>query len=123
MDFIIDHRSPLFYEQSFEYEKPHFTQYRNFSIIRDYDNTYLSDMYYLHDFVHMLFEYPLHVKKHSVLSFYEKLILNEQIASNETEIETYNRLPDMRAKTFPHKIFYDTLVENDATKLSFEELL
>ena len=80
-------------------------------------------MYYLHDFVHMLFEYPLHVKNHSVLSFYEKLVLNEQIASNETEIETYNRLPEMRAHTFPHRIFYDTLKEHDATDLSFEELL
>lgn len=123
IDFVIDHRSPLFFEESFEYEKPHFTQYRNFCVLRKYDNHYLSDMYYLHDFVHMLFEYPMHVKNHTLLSFYEKLVLNEQIASNETEIETYNRLPHIRQHTFPHKIFYDTLLENNATNISFEELL
>lgn len=123
IDFIIDHRSPLFYEQSFEYEKSHFTQYRNFCIKRNYENSYLSDMYYLHDFVHMLFEYPMHVKNHSVLSFYEKLVLNEQIASNETEIYTYYRLPQVREKTFPHPIFYDSLLATTSSKLSFEELL
>lgn len=123
IDFVIDHRSPLFYEQSFDFEKPHFTQYRNFSIIRNYENEYLSDMYYLHDFVHMLFEYPQHVKNHSLLSFYEKLVLNEQIASNETEIYTYCRLPQIREKTFPHKIFYDVLKEHNAENISFEELL
>lgn len=112
IDFIIDHRTPIFFHSSQEYEKAHFTQYFNLSLMRDgYENPYLSDLYYLHDFVHMAFYNPWNPRSHSFEEFCKIVIDNEFFASNETEMLTYYRLPSLRKKTLPQKIVYDVLIE------------
>ncbi|MEN9328045.1 MAG: hypothetical protein RI947_853 [Candidatus Parcubacteria bacterium] len=110
IEFIIDNRTPLFFEASNEYERSHFTQYFNFSLLRDeYTNTYVSDLYYIHDFVHMVFNNPLEPRKLDFSDFCELAISNEYVAANETEILTYYRLPELRDKTFKEVIMYDLL--------------
>ncbi len=100
IDFIIDHRTPVFYYASEEYEYSHFTQYFNFVLIREgYNNR----------FVHMVFDNPLNLSDLSFEYFCEIANHNEYVASNDTEILTYYRLPDFRSKSLDYPILYDIL--------------
>jgi hypothetical protein len=112
IEFIIDHRSPIFFNASMDYEYAHFTQFFNFSLIREnYESTILKDMYFIHDFVHMVFDNPLQLKEYTLPYFSQVAIYNEYAAANDTEILIYYRIPELRAKTFKDKIFYDVLLE------------
>lgn len=111
IEYIIDIRTPLFFEASHDYERSHFTQYFNWSLIRhEYDNPYIGDLYFLHDFVHMAFRNPLRPRALSFNAFCNLAISNEYVAANETEIMTYYRIPELRKKTFTQPILYDKLV-------------
>ncbi len=110
IDFIIDQRAPLFFEATQPYEYSHFTQYFNFVLIRtDYRNNLVRDMFFMHDFVHMVFDNPLNVKDHTFEYFCEIVNNNEWVASNETETLTYYRLPELRKHSLEYTIMYDLL--------------
>lgn len=109
IDFVIDHRSPIFFSQSHDYEYAHFTQYFNYVLCRDYDNSYQKDLYFLHDFIHMVFNNPLKPKGFSSKYFHDVVVSNERVAANDTEIITYYRLPHLRPKTLDKPILYDFL--------------
>lgn len=110
IDFIIDNRTPIFFYPSKDYEYAHFTQYFNWVLIRDnYDNSYIKDLYFLHDFVHMVFFNPLNPRVFSVEEFRNISVSNERVAANETEIFVYYRLPELRNRTFKFHILYDYL--------------
>jgi hypothetical protein len=122
IDWIVDNRAPIFYEANLEYEYSHFTQYFNFILIRhNYENSYLQSMYYLHDFMHMIFNNPIPPNKYSLEKFTKIAIENEFYASNETEILIYYRIPELREKTIDVEILYDLLIkegfEPDINKL------
>ncbi len=124
IDFIIDHRSPLFFEASEDFEFSHFTQYFNFVLIRgNYDNDFISDMFFMHDFVHMIFDNPLNVHGYTFEYFCEIVNNNEWVASNETETLTYYRIPEMREKSLPYTIMYDLLKHTDNKQPSPQYLL
>jgi hypothetical protein len=124
IDFVIDHRSPIFFKGTKEHEYAHFTQYFNFVLMRDnYPNDFIRDMFFMHDFVHMVFDNPLNPKDYSFDYFCEIVNYNEYVASNDTEILTYYRIPEFREKSLPYKILYDLLIEKYKTAPSVETLL
>ena len=87
VDFVIDHRAPLFFEATEEYEYAHFTQYFNFVLMREhYANDYVSDIF-LHARLrlHMAFDNPVNPRKLTFEYFSEIVNHNEYVASNDTE--------------------------------------
>lgn len=117
IDFVIDHRTPLFFQPTRDYEHAHFTQYFNYVLMRqDYTNQYLRDLYFLHDFVHMIFDNPLRPRDYSLKRFREIVVSNERVAANETEIFTYYRLPGLRSKTLNQPILYDFIKTHHTKK-------
>ncbi len=123
IEFIIDHRAPLFFDPSEDYEYAHFTQSFSFTLLRpSYDNRVVEDMYYVHDFIHELFWYPLRPRDLKFPFFKELMIGNEYVAANETEMLTYYRLPKLRSKTFNEPILYDTLKKKYSKKPDVSEL-
>lgn len=125
IEWIIQHRAPIFFELSEEFEFSHFTQYFNFVLQRVgyYKNDYVQDMYYAHDFVHMLFTNPLRVGEISFDEFCTILNYNEWVASNETETLTYHRIPEMREHSLPYTILYDILMKAGYTHKPSSQLL
>ncbi len=121
--FVINEKSPLFFTPHKDYERAHFTQYFNYYAIRPYDNSALSTLYYIHDFTHMLFKYPMQPHKQFFENFLHTAIYNEYVASNDSEILTYYRLPSLRKKTFEQTILYDHLVKQYPTPPSTQELV
>lgn len=117
INFIIDHKTPIFFSASEEYEYSHFTQYFNFNLVRDhYTNPYIKSLYWIHDFVHMIFYNPLRPRNYSLSEFARLAITNEYVASNETGILTYYRLPKIRQYTFDHPILFDFLSKYSTDK-------
>lgn len=110
VDWCIDHRTPMFFEASQECEHAHFTSYFGLQLLRpNYKNEYIHDLYYLHDMVHSLFSQPHYPKTMGFEDFARLAIYNEYVSSNETEVLAYQRIPDLRPKTFDFPIFYDLL--------------
>lgn len=118
IEFVIDNRAPIFFEQDKPEEFSHFTQYFNFVLDRKgyYKNDYVKDMYFAHDFVHMCFHNPLRPREMSFEEFEKLLNHNEWIASNETETFTYYRIPEMREKSLDYTIMYDLLQTEEVYK-------
>lgn len=110
IEWIVDNRAPIFFEASQDFEYSHFTQYLSFVLIRkSYSNPYLQSLYYLHDFMHMIFNNPVPPTKVSFEHFSKTAIANEFYASNETEILVYYRVPELRKKTLEGTILFDLL--------------
>lgn len=118
IEFVIQHRAPIFFEQTKDFEFSHFTQYANFVLDRKgyYQNDLVRSMYILHDFMHMIFRNPLRAREISFKEFCEILNINEWVASNETEIMTYFRILNMRSKSLPYRVMYDLLIDAGYTQ-------
>ena len=123
LDFIIDHRSPIFFKSTKDYEYAHFTQYFNFVLMRGYESDYVSDMFFTHDLVHMVFDNPLNPRRLNYEYFCEIANHNEYVASNDTEMYTYYRIPSLREKSLSYTILYDLLIKKYPETPSIEFLL
>jgi hypothetical protein len=124
VSFIIDHRTPIFFELSHPYEYAHFSQYFNYVLMRnDYPNDYIRDMFFMHDFVHMAFDNPIQPAKLTFDYFCEVANYNEYVASNDTEVLTYYRIPEMREKSFSYPILFDLISKKDPEMPSVRRLL
>lgn len=125
IEWVIQHRAPIFFELNEEFEFSHFMQYINFVLQRIgyYKNSLVEDMYYGHDFTHMLFPNPLRVGELSFDEFCNIMNYNEWVASNETETLTYHRIPEMREHSLPYTILYDLLIKAGYTKKPTPKLL
>lgn len=126
IEFVIEHRAPLFFSLTHEEEFSHFTQYFNAVLDRGdyYKNDFVRSMYFAHDFVHMLFDNPLRPRDMTFEKFCEVLNVNEWIASNETETFTYYRIDDMREKSWEYTIMYDLLKRAGRTEMpNIKEML
>lgn len=125
IDWVADHRAPIFYKISHPSEHFAFSGAYHFETRRErYPNATRECLFWLHDFTHMLFEYP-----HDLLDVSEKQFIDlfwhqERIASTETEIFSYYREPKLREKVFPdEKLWYDVLVEKAAPKIAAWEFV
>ncbi len=123
ISFVIDQRAPFFFESSHDHEYAHFSQYFNFVLMRGgYPNDSLSDMFFMHDFVHMVFDNPLQPHRLSFDQFSEIANFNEYVASNETEVLTYYRMDGFRKKSFSYPILYDLLIQRSPVQPAVREL-
>lgn len=111
IQFVLDAKAPVFYSQTDPSEYANFSAYYNWVAMRDtYTNPTMESMYFLHDFAHMMFDYPYDLSSVSTEEFEETVIMNEYAASNETEIMAHYRIPGLRDLMLKdRRIFYDTL--------------
>lgn len=124
--FIIDHRTPLFFEMSdYKLERSHFTQSFGLFPLRDeYSVGLHSDMFYLHDFFHLALQLERFPRNLSFDDFCKERIDHEHVISNETEVLTYVRHPEWREKLFPQQtILYDVLKGLGYTHWNVRDLL
>lgn len=114
--FICDNISPTYYDISDPDEHFAFSGAYHFMTRRMYENKEGSktrqSIFFLHDFSHLLFPYHHSVEGVSVEDFTNAFVYQERIASTETEIMSYNRVPGLRSKVFSdERILFDVLDE------------
>jgi hypothetical protein len=113
VNFIIDHRTPIFYTVSDAAEHFAFSGAYYFETRRQrYPNKTREQLFWLHDFTHMLFPYAHDVYETPERLFLEEFWYQERIASSETEVMAYYRVPGLREMVFPdEKLWYDVIRE------------
>lgn len=125
VQFVIDTKTPIFYEQSDESEYANFSAYYNYILTRNnYTNETFRGMYFLHDLTHMVFYYPYDTSSVSQAEFDEAIMFNEYASSNETEIFIHYRIPELRQKVLQdRRIFFDILRDRGIPKPTPRSLL
>lgn len=125
IQFVLDAKAPVFYEQTDATEYANFSAYYSWVLRRaGYTNATMESMYFLHDFAHMMFDYPYDMTSVSGDEFDETVITNEYAASNETEILAHYRVPGLRESVFQDsRILFDTLKEMGITQPTVHQLL
>jgi len=113
INYIVDHRAPLFYDVSDKSEHFAFSGAYHFETRREtYPSAAREQLFWLHDFTHLLFPYPHDIYDVSEAEFLKQFWYQERIASSETEIFSYYRVPELRDLVFPdEKIYYDVVRE------------
>lgn len=113
VNFVLDHRAPIFYTVSDSAEHFAFSGAYYFETRRQrYPSRTRENLFWLHDFTHMLFPYAHDVYEVPESLFLQDFWYQERIASSETEIMAYYRVPGLREKVFPdEKLWYDVLRE------------
>jgi hypothetical protein len=102
----------MFAEVSNEYlERSHFSTWWNVIMMRDYENPYINDLYYLHEMTHAR-------RCHTWTgigreAFDEKMQRNELEASVLSEIAIYFELPELRKLSFDHSIYADRYLQDE----------
>lgn len=114
--WVIDHRTPLLYEQNYDNEYTNFSINFNWLLVRNYSDTTLgapdtiATMYTLHEFTHMTHYLPVELSEVSAEDYAEAFTASEYRASNETEILIHYRIPELRKLVFEGmKIAFDCL--------------
>lgn len=109
--FVADHYAPLFYTQTDRSEHFAFSGAYHFETRRlRYPNKSRECLFWLHDFTHMLFPYAWNVYDVSQKQFLAEFRRQEWLASTETEVFAYYRVPGLRDKVFPNeKLYYDVI--------------
>lgn len=112
INLLVKHlREKCFY--SFQYsdvtERNHMPLWIYHIAEREYDNPYVKDLYYFHEFYHLI-SFP-----EKEMTDYEEwkaaMWHNELEASLMSEVFIYYCYPELRANTFNHKIWFDDMAE------------
>lgn len=113
VNYVIDHHAPIFYTVSDKAEHFAFSGAYYFETRRTrYPSKTREQLFWLHDFTHMLFPYAHDVYETSEKRFLDEFWYQERIASSETEIMSYYRVPGLREKVFEdEKLWYDVIRE------------
>jgi hypothetical protein len=125
IQFTLDSKSPIFYTISDPSEHFAFSGAYHFETRRErYPNKTREALFWLHDFTHMLFEYPHDLFNVSEREFIDLFWYQERIASNETEILSYYRVPGLREKVFPDELlWYDVKAAHGDPKPTPRQML
>ena len=125
IQFVLDAKAPVFYSQTDPSEYANLSSYYNWVLRRStYSDITMESMYFLHDFVHMVFDYPYDMSSVSAEEFDETVIMNEYAASNETEILAHYRVPGLRELVLTdRRIFYDILKDMGVAQPPVRQLL
>lgn len=128
IDYVLLNRSPIFYDISEPREHFSFSGAYHFQTIRSYDDVYNPEtrrsIFYLHDFTHSLFPLPQNAREVSLEEFTKQFIYQERLASTETEVMLYYRIPGIRETVFTdEKIYYDVMLERGMPEPSPSEFL
>ena len=113
IDYTIENKAPIFYTISHPSEHFAFSGAYHFETQREkYPNLARRNLFWLHDFTHMLFPYAWDVYNVSEATFQEQFVYQERIASTETEVFAYYRIPELRDLVFPDEtLYYDVMRE------------
>lgn len=113
IQLVIDQYTPLFYRISDPSEHFAFSGAYHWETRRErYPNKARENLFWLHDFTHMLFPYAMNVFKVSGEEFLKQFVYQERIASTETEVFSYYRVPGLRDLVFEdEKLYYDVITE------------
>lgn len=76
---------------------------------REYENKYIQDLYYFHELYHLA-SFPNYISN-DFEDFKNKMWINELEASLMSEVFIYYFIPELRNKTFNHRIWFDDLIE------------
>jgi hypothetical protein len=90
-----------------ELERGHFTSWMNAVAHRHYENPAIQDLYYFHEILH-----ASTMRYNGELEFSRwkgKMIENEIEVSLDSEVFIYHHLPTLREKSFPFKIWADSI--------------
>lgn len=109
VDWVIDVNTPLCFIPHALEEHANFGEYFKLIGLRYYKNEYISALHYIHDMVHSVLHQPVYPREFSYHEFEAEALGNEVYASDETEVMTYLRLPQIRDLTFKFPILYDLL--------------
>jgi hypothetical protein len=111
IDFTVYERAPIFYTISDPSEHFAFSGAYHFETRRKrYPDKIRENLFWLHDFTHLLFPYHHDVYTVSEKEFTEAFIYQERLASTETEIFAYYRVPGLRDLVFPDEtLYYDVI--------------
>ncbi len=111
--WVADHRSPIFFDISDPSEHFAFSGAYHFESVRAYDGDITRQSIFLaHDFTHLLFPFPHDMRTVTADEFVELFTYQERIASTETELLAYYRVPGLREKVFPdEKLLFDVMIE------------
>lgn len=125
IDFVLHTRTPIFYTISDPSEHFAFSGAYLFETRRErYPNKTREALFWMHDFTHMIFPYPHDLWKVSEAEFLNTFWYQERLASSETEILSYYRVPGLRAKVFPdEKLWFDVMIERGEEKPKADQLL
>lgn len=91
-------------------ERAHFSTWWNVIILREYDNPFIQDLYYLHEMAHAA-TMPYTFEPIGRQAFDEKMQRNELEASVLSEIAVYFELPGLRKQSFNHEIYADRFLD------------
>lgn len=118
VNFIMDHRAPIFYTVSDASEHFAFSGAYYFETRRQrYPSRTREQLFWLHDFTHMLFPYAHDVWDTTGRQFLEQFWYQERIASSETEIMAYYRVPGLRERVFQDEtLWYDVIKDEGWAK-------
>ncbi len=122
--FVCDHRSPVYYDISDHDEHFAFSGAYHFMTRRLYQGEFgqltRQSIFFMHDFVHLLFPYPHNVQNTSLEQFIHSFTYQERIASTETEIMSYYRVKGLRNKVFNDELLlFDTLGDKKPDPVEF----
>jgi hypothetical protein len=123
--WVVDHRTPIPYEQDHDDEYTNLSINFNWLLIRDYSNkkdmgntALVASMYALHEEFHMTFLLPTRLDELSDAQYAEMFAGSETRASNETEIQLHYRMPELRKDLFPDtKIVADIMKDRGIPQL------
>lgn len=93
-------------------ERAHFSTWWNVIMIREYDNPFIHDLYYLHEMAHAA-SMP-YIRGIGRAAFIEKMQRNELEASVLSEIAVYFEMPGLREASFSHEIYADRFLDDRA---------
>jgi len=96
---------PVFYDFDEEFERSHFTPWFGAVAYREYENKYIQDLYYFHEYYHIVT--MTYDSDCLWTDWYTKMMLNELNASINSEVMIYSKIPGLREKTFTNPIWAD----------------
>lgn len=113
---FVKHPRYFYNMQNQELERAAFTSWYNILSLKEYQNPYIKDLYYLHELFHIA---TMPYKKN--LSFLEwslKMRENEVMASLLSEVFIYFEFPELRQHTMPHEIWVDRFLIEEVKEMN-----
>ena len=107
----------VLYEKSSDIEKAHMTLWFYHVDQRVYENPYINDLYYFHEFYHLV-TFP-ESRLNTFIEFKDAMWENELKASLMSEVYIYYFMPELRKKTFEYRIWFDDIIE----KYNFQKII
>jgi hypothetical protein len=128
-NWVIDERTPIFYDQTHPSERDNFSINFNWMVRRDYSDTTIGPpetvqtMYAMHEYTHMTHWLPTRLDEVSADEYAQQFTGSEYRASNETEISIHYRIPELRSMILQGvRIAFDVLQEQGMARLSAAQL-